>query len=66
MSSSARLIHDHAFQMAQKVLGTVKDCLMEQEHRDALQAFYEIAKDELEKYETATDRMMKRLKPSRN
>jgi hypothetical protein len=61
-----RLIHDAAFQMAEGILRTVKDCLYEQEHRDAFQEFYEICKRALEEYETQANRMQQRLKPCRN
>lgn len=61
-----RLIHDAAFQMAKEILSTVKDCLYEQEHRDAFQEFYAICQRNLEAYETQADRMQKRLHPSRN
>ena len=63
---NGRLIHDAAFQMAREILGTVKDCLYEQEHRDAFETFYQICQQGLESYETQTDRMEKRLRPSRN
>ena len=61
-----RVIHDSAFQMARELLGTVKDCLREEEHRDAFEEFYTICKNGLESYEVQADRMEKRLKPSRN
>ena len=61
-----RLIHDWAFQMAREILGTVKDCLREEEHRDAFQEFYMICQRGLESYETQADRMEKRLRPSKN
>jgi hypothetical protein len=60
------MIHDSAYRIAQAILATVKDCLYEHEHRDAFQEFYEIARRNLETYETEVDRMKKRLKPSSN
>jgi hypothetical protein len=61
-----RLQHDHAFQIARELLGTVKDCLMEQEHRDCIEEFYRICLRGLERYETEAARMEKRLRPSTN
>lgn len=65
-SSNARQIHDAAFQMAQAILGTVKQCLYEQEHREAFEEFYRICKQELESYETERARMLQRLRPMSN
>lgn len=61
-----RLIHDAAFQMAKLLLRTVKDCLYEQEHREAFEEFYRLCKAGIEEYEVQADRMQQRLNPSRN
>lgn len=61
-----RLIHDHAFQAAQEVFRTVKDCLMEHEQKDAFQEFYDILKSHLERYEAERARMLQRLRPLNN
>ena len=61
-----RLIHDAAFVMAEAIMRTVEDCLYESEHRVAFEEFYQICKRQLEEYETLTNRMQQRLRPSRN
>jgi len=57
----ARLIHDHADDMARQILATVRDCLLEHEHREAFEEFYRICKEELEWYERERERMLRRL-----
>jgi len=60
------MIHDAAFLLATELLATVKDCLHEQEHRDAFEDFFTICKRNLQAYEIQAERMPKRLGASRN
>lgn len=66
MSMNRRLGHDAAFEMAKAMLNVVKNCIREDEHRDAFSEFYAICKVGIESYEMQRERMMQRLHPSKN
>ena len=52
--------------MATAMLNVVKNCIREDEHRDAFSEFYAICKAGIESYEVQRERMMERLHPSKN
>ena len=60
------LAHDTCFALSKVLLGIVQNCLREDEHRDAHKAFYDACRVALEVYEIKRDRMIHRLKPSKN
>ena len=60
------LHHDTAFALAKALLEIVQNCIREDEHRDALDAFFEATKAALSIYDIKRERMEHRLEPSRN
>ena len=60
------LQHDAAFALASVLLDIVRNCLREEEHRDAHNCFYEACKAALEVYDLKRERTEQRLRPSRN
>jgi hypothetical protein len=60
------LLHDCAFAGAKACLDAVAGCIREDEQRDAAEAFYEVIKAVIEKYELMLERRDRRLYPSRN
>lgn len=61
-----RLIQDNAMQMAKAMLNVVKNCIREDEHRDAFMEFYAICKAGIEAYEVQRQRMIQPLNSSEN
>lgn len=61
-----RLVADNAEQMARALLYVVRNCIREDENRDAFIEFVAICKQGIEAYEMQRERMMQRLKPSKN
>ena len=55
--------HDCAFAIAWRVLETIKPLIREEEQRDAVEEFYLIAQQEVERYEQAKARQEARLRP---
>lgn len=58
---TGRLIHDAAYALALRILGTIQHLLREEERRDAFREFYTAGRDTLEAYEVHADRMRRRL-----
>jgi hypothetical protein len=58
--------HDCAFAGAKACLEVVAGCIREEEHRDAAEAFYEIIKACLERFECKMESRDKRIYPRKN
>ena len=61
-----RPINHHAYEIATDVLRVVENCIAPNERRDAWEAFVEVIREGLSRYETAARRQCKRIYPSRN
>ena len=61
-----RLINETAFSMAASLLAIVQNCIRPEEQRDAFREFYDLCKTNLEAYQIQAERMLQRLKPSKN
>lgn len=61
-----RLIHDAAFSMARRMLKEIHNFASEEDARIAFGRFYDACKEGVELYEVQRERMLQRLKPSRN
>jgi hypothetical protein len=64
--NNRRLQHDAAVAIAKACLDVVASCIHPSCHKDAWDEFYLIAKSGIEAYEIQADRMLHRLRPSRN
>jgi hypothetical protein len=62
----SRLQHDAAAAIATQCLSSIAPCLHESLHKQAWEWLYEIAKKEIESYETNVTRMQHRLRPTQN
>ena len=63
MAINQRLQHDTAFALATALLEIVRNCIREEERRDAFAAFYEACRAGIETHDLRRQRIEKRLHP---
>lgn len=63
MAINQRLQHDTAFALATALLEMVRNCIREEERRDAFAAFYEACRAGIEAHDLRRQRIEKRLHP---
>ena len=61
-----RLQHDTAFALATVLLDIVRNCIREEEWRDAFAAFYEACRAGIEAHVVRRERIETRLRPFNN
>ena len=58
-----RLVNQCAFLMAREILGTLGECIGQEQQRAAFELFFKACKDAINQYESPRERMQKRLNP---
>ncbi len=66
MAINPRLQHETAFALATALLDLVRNCIREEERRDAFAAFYEACRAGIEAHDVRRQRMQTRLHPFNN
>jgi hypothetical protein len=66
VKANQRLQHDTAFGLAAALLDIVRNCIREEERRDAFDAFYEACLAGIEAHDIQRQRMQLRLHPFNN
>ena len=61
-----RVIHALAFQMASRLVRIIENCIRPEEYHDAHAEFYRVCKKGLQALFIQQERLLKRIKPSRN
>jgi hypothetical protein len=61
-----RIIHDIAFHMATRLVRNIENCIRPEEYHDTHAEFYRVCKKGLQAWLIQQDRLLKRMKPSRN
>jgi hypothetical protein len=64
--TNRRLQHDTAFALASALLDIVRNCIREEEWRDAFEAFYEACRAGIEAHDIRRQRIETRLRPFSN
>jgi hypothetical protein len=64
--TNRRLQHDTAFALATALLDSVRNCIREEEWRDAFAAFYEACRAGIEAHDVRRERIETRLRPCNN